>query len=240
MNKFIFADIKRLKKRYRSRLFAVSVPFLQFDIVISLIILKYSRTAHTSEHNAFLLKLLAAGFGALFVVVLTGVIISECLVSFHKRNTFMDITRKTLVISRHSQAYLNKFKVKYYKQLYIIDLAKLTEIRLVKGKIFVKGEIRCLCEKSDWLYYSFSERGIAFDKWWYDLNSGETLTKVEIPDFFKNTADSMKLVRRLSRIEKERIERHKQYHEQMLALAKRSVLQKQRVRKMSDYRRNVR
>jgi len=239
LNKFIFVDTKKLKKRYRSRMFAVSVPFLQLNIVISLFVLFSSEKSHRLDYNIFMAKLILVGFGSLLVVLTAGVVISKHFISVHKKNTFIDITSKSLVVSRHSQTYFNKFKPAYYKKLHIINLSELQSINIVKGKIVIKGKVRTLYEKAEWLIYSCNENGICFDEWWFDRNAGTFSDGIEIPDLFLQTARVVKFVRRASSLEKERVSRRKKYHEKMLEMAKSSVLRKPtRPRGASYYQNN--
>lgn len=234
---FRFVDLKKLKKRYRSLTVAVSVPFFQFVLIIVLLLKFTSESSSVTGFDILAMDLIYIGTALFLSIVIIGIIISKHFLKVHKMNTFIDISSRVLIISRHGQTYLDKFKKKYYKRLYIINLSELESINLVKRKIVIKGKIRILYEKSDWLLYSFTDKGILFDKWWFDNNAGKIVNSVEIPNYFQDAPRLIKLVRRVCRIEKDRIVRHKKYHEQMLELAKNSTLNKTKSNKNSNSKR---
>lgn len=234
MNKFIFVDIKKLKKRYRSIVFAVSVPFFQFIIAIFIVFWFASNKNTNNNMKQYTVFMAIVSLSLLISIIVVGTLISRHFLKVHKKNTFIDISSRILVVSRHSQTYLNKFKQKYQKRLYVIKLSELQSISTAKGKLIVKGKIRFLHEKADWLLYSFNDNGISFEKWWYDNNAGVMMDTLEVPDVFINTNRAVRLVKRLSSLDKERIKRQQKYHDEMLERAKNTPIQRPRKKKFTQ------
>ncbi len=238
MDKFIFVDVKKLWKRYMSRILVLSIPFVQFEAVVIFIVWLNSKTPQQPSYYSFVKEILVWGFVSFALFLIIAILISVHLIKAHKKNTFIEIFNRTLVISRHAQTVNNGLKREYYKKLYVTDLTKLKSISIVKGNIVLVAPVREFYEKSSWLYYVLSERGISFDTWWFNYNSSVLRDKIEITDVFLNTPRQIKLIRKISKIETERFLRRQKFHEEMLELAKNSVVRKSMLRK-SSLRRNM-
>lgn len=231
MDKFIFVDVKKLKKKYLTRILVLCIPFVQFFVVVLFIMWLNSMNPQKPTFDSFARTILFWNTLSFVVFLIISLLITAHLIKAHKRNTFIHIFNHTLIISRHVQTVYNGFKREYYKKLYVIDLTKLDSIALVKGNIVIKGHIREFYEKSDWLYYTLSDRGITFDTWWFNYNSSVLINHLELNDIFPNTPKLLKRIRKISKIEKARFERRQKFHEQMLELAKNSVIKKSALRK---------
>lgn len=224
MNHFVFADIKKLSRSYYSRLFAINIPFIQFCIVMAFF--AYFNVIVDGISKESLWKLCFISLGVIVFLDIIAVIYIVHHVNCHRRFTFMELGKKCLVISVHSQTVYNKFKPKYFKKVYVINYKDIENIRLVKGKIYIKGKINYYYEKSDTLFYSFNAYGIVFDNWWYNYNPTKTLDTLKLKNYYIKTGKSLFHARKLSVYEKSIDLKHKEFTENMLKLAQEVRLKK--------------
>ena len=236
MRKFFVLDIKKQKRRYRIRTFAFLVPLFQFDLVMLFLYLINVNWLKSTFSQKTLFLILIASFALTFLLLLIISFFCRNLIKAHKINTFIEVCDNTLIISRYSQTVFSGFKKTYYKNIYITKLSELKSISVSKGNIFASGKIRAIYDKADRLHYSYNDKDIQFDCQWYDYNSNKEMNSIHIPDVFSNTPRLLKILRHASSFEKARIERRKQYHEQMMARAKNIPLNRTIKSRVSMYK----
>lgn len=224
MNRFVFSDIKKLSRSYYSKLFVINIPFVQFSIVMAFFAYFNIVVDGISVKLLWKLCFISTGLIVFVDIILISFIIHH--INCHRRFTFMELGKKCLVISIHSQTVFDKFKPKYYKKLYVINYKDIDNIRLVKGKICVKGKINVYYEKSDTLFYTFNAYGIAFDNWWYNYNPTKTLDTLKLKNYYIQTSRTLFQARKLSVYEKAIDLKHREFTENMLKLAQQVRLKK--------------
>ncbi len=228
MNRFITFDIKKQKKKYRLRTFALLIPFIQFSLVMAL--LYY---ININFGNAFsrrvIMWLVAGGIAAVLFIIIFYIFLCHHLIDAHKKNTFIDICGDTLIVSIHSQTVLHRFKKVYYKNLYVVRLTELEKPVFTKGRITLKGKVQSYLDKSDRLRYSPSNVGILFDNWWYNYNY-KSLDSITFHDYFVNTPNMLRFVSRASLYEKRKIQKKREFHQKMLDLASNAKRSQKRLR----------
>lgn len=218
MQRFIFSDTKRLRYSYFSRLIAVSIPFLQFSAVM--VFFAYFNIVLDGISVQLLWKLCFISLGLIGTIDIIFIIYIIHHLNCHRRFTFIELGKKCVVISVHSQTVYDRFKPKYYKKLYVIYYKDIENIRLFKGKIYIKGKINVYYDRSDLLFYKFNYYGISFDNWWYNYNPSETINSLKLKNYYTKTGKILFLIRKLSVYEKAIEAKHKEYTENMLKLAK--------------------
>lgn len=217
MNHFVFSDTKKLSRSYYSRLLVINIPFVQFAIVMAFFAYFNLVVDGISSELLWKLCFVSCGFIALIDMFSVTYIIHH--INCHRQFTFMELGKKCLVISVHSQTVYNKFKPKYYKKLYVINYKDIDNIRLVKGKISIKGKINVYYDKPDALFYSFNPYGIVFDNWWFNYNPTKTLDTLKLKNYYIQTNKALFQARKLSVYEKAVELKHREFTENMLKLA---------------------
>lgn len=216
---FILVSLQKLKKKYTLRLFAVLIPFIQFDIVLALMIF-IDKVLYDNVYSQLLMyRLLVIDTSVLLVIFVYGCLLKSHLIKCHKKNTFIELLGEYIVISIHHQTVLG-LHMKYYKKLYLMKLSDLTSVSIKKHRIIIKGTIKGYYDKAERLRYNYVDNTFKFDEWWYDYNCSENLSQIVITDVFESPARLLHSIRNVSAIEKARAEKHRQYHEKMMALAK--------------------
>lgn len=215
MDRFLFSDIKKLKKVYLIRLFAVSVPFIQTILVLSVLLylnLEFS--------NTLLLKrliVIISSFTALLLIL--GITFITLKLKGHKKNTFIDFSNRFIAISIHSRTVIDNKKFRYYKSLYIIKPEDIKSIKLKNGKIIIDGTINYYYEPDDFLLYSTEKGNIKFDNWWYDYNPTETLSHISVKNYFKGTPRAVFIIRKIAELQSARKMKFNAYRTVMLQIA---------------------
>lgn len=236
MRKFFVLDIKKQKRKYRIRTFAFLVPLFQFDLVMLFLYLINEKLLKSTFSQKRLLLILIASCVFTFTLLLIILFFCKNLINAHKVNTFIEVCGNTLIISRYSQTVFSGFRRIYYKNIYVMKLSEVEKISISKGNIFISGKIRAIYDKADRLHYSYTDKDIQFDCQWYDYNSNKEMNVIRIPDVFSNTPRLLKILRHASSFEKARIERRKQYHEQMMARARNIPLNRTIKSRVSMYK----
>ncbi|MFA5659390.1 MAG: hypothetical protein WC900_08910 [Oscillospiraceae bacterium] len=216
MNKFIFADAKRLKKNCIASFIAVSIPFWQLIIVVVITINYNLGKIKQPGYYKLSAYSLCIGLAGIALVYTAGFLITHHIVSSHVKHSYIEITSRALIISRFSQKTWRKFKPVYYKRLYVIDYKELESLSLFKGKIIVKGKIKTFYDRADRLSYSVSKSGITFDRWWFDYNPLEELSSLCIKDIYKNSSKASRLVKKAAAVERDRLSRFNSYKAKVL------------------------
>lgn len=218
MNRFFFADLKKIAHAYYVRTMILLIPFIQvIGVSCALIFMNVNKKY---IHLDTLKKILFYTSIATICIIILSVIISAVLIHSHKKNTFIEVGDNCLIISIYSQVVINKFKPVYFNRLYVLDYINLDCIRLNKGKIQLFGKIKCYYDKSENLRYTFSKTNqISFDKWWYNNNPASDETFIELPNKFCNTAKALTTARKLAINSKADIIRKNYQKDNLLRLA---------------------
>ncbi len=216
MDKFIFADAKRLKKNYMMPFIALSIPFWQLTLVVIAVINININKINQVGYYMLTSGALILGLGGLAVIYTAGFLVVHYYAGSHIKHSYIEITPRELIVSRFSQKTWQKFKPVYHKRLYVINYNDLESIRIEKGNIIIKGKIRAYYDKAERLTYSVSAGGIAFDKWWYDYNPLSEHDSLVVKDIFLNTAKAIRLIKKASSFERERLSRFNRYKAKVL------------------------
>lgn len=218
MNRFVFVDLKRLTKTYTTRLVIILIPFVQATIVSVVLYCLNLNEKFIKRNLLFTIAKYSVLISA--VIIIVGISYITFHLKCHKKNTFMELGNRCIIISIHSQTVFNKFKRVYYKKLYVINYKDLDCIRLIKGNIEIFGKINYYYDKSDNLRYTFDNQDqISFDNWWYNNNPSDNITYISINNYYSNCARSLSLARKLTIMEKAVQIKHKMYVENMKNMA---------------------
>ena len=218
MNKFIFVSTKKLKRKYFVRILAIIVPFFQLDMILSFVLYIDKSISTNLDNQIMVYKLLILTTSILLIILIFGLLSKYHLIKAHTKNTFVEFIGNYLVVSIHHETTFGFHKT-YYKHLYVMKLSDFENGSLKKGKITLTGKIRSFYDKADRLHYNFIDNEFKFDEWWYDYNCLKEINNITIPNMFSSPAKILKTARNLSALEKAKIERRKQYHEQMMKRA---------------------
>lgn len=215
---FIFVSPEKLNKKYIVRLFAVLIPFVQGAVVLVLMLLIDTSLYNNVHSQLVIMRFLVIDTFLVLLIFIFGCTFKNHLIKCHKKNTYIELIGEYIVISIHGQTVFGLHR-KYYKHLYLMKLSDLTGVSIHKHKIKINGKIRSYYDKSDRLRYNYTDNKFSFDEWWYDYNCAEELDTITISDVFLSPARLLHSIRNVSAIEKTRAEKHRKFHEKMMALA---------------------
>ncbi len=215
MNKFILVSTKKLKRKYFIRILAIIVPFFQLDLILGFVFCIDKSISNSLDNQIMIYKLLILTSGILLLILILGLFSKYHLIKAHTKHTFVEFIGSYLVVSIHHETTFG-FRKTYYKNLYVMKLSDFESGSLIKGKLTLNGKLRSFYDKSDRLHYSYIDNEFKFDEWWYDYNCLKEVKYVTIPNMFDSPAKILKTARSLSALEKAKLERRRQYHEQMM------------------------
>ena len=219
MTKLFYASTKKLNNRYAKRLLLINI--LPILITLTLLVIVWINKNHVNRiiYYYTILIILSSTVGFSFVTVLIGSLISTRRLKYNKQHTYVEIHNKNLLVSQYCQAVSRDGKIIVYKKLWVVNLAKITDIYYHKNGVVVIAPTRLLYEQSDWLTYTYGRRGVKFDKWWYDTNGGKLLNGVQIRNMFSSSKRIARTIQNVSGKMQIKDTERKDFRERMLQIA---------------------
>lgn len=214
---------KRLAAKYNRRIFLASLPGLSVLIsllVIVVIFVVKLETELPQEMYRTIVYLAYASVAYGFVVCLVGSVLEDILIRAHREHTYIQIADSVMIISQHCRTVFQDWKWVHYKKMWVIRLSEVSNAECIRNHITVNAPARYFNENSEWLSYSKSDEGIAFDRWWYDSNGGADVKVVEITDFYTHGERIVRHILHCADKVRRRDERRAAFRREMLEIAK--------------------
>lgn len=220
MHKLIKVNEKKLLIKYNKRLFLFNLPAI--SIVLTLLMMTFLPLGERPPmYYRFTFAMLNAACAYSFFVTLAGFYIINSRIRAHRKDTYIEIFRSDMIVSRSMGAIFGKSEG--FRKLWVINLEDIEEASCCKGIITLTGKARLITGRGEWLGYSCDDTdGLRFDNWWYDDNGGENVTSVEIGNLFTNPERVAERITLMSERVKERKKRFLSYRSRMLELSEKS------------------
>ena len=223
MQKMIRVNEKRLAAKYNRRIFLAALPavtvLISLLIIVFLFVIRLDGSLPLEMYRA----VLYAAYGSVaygFVVCLVGSIVEDILIRAHREHTYIQIADSVMIVSQHCRTVFRDRKWVSYKKMWVMKLSDITGAECIRNHITLVAEARYFNEDANWLGYNKTDEGIAFDRWWYDLNGGRLVSSVEITDFYTHGERIVRHITHCATKVREREQRREAFRKEMLEIAK--------------------
>ncbi len=223
LRKMIRVNEKRLAAKYNRRLFLAALPavsvLVSLFIIVMIFVVGFKKDIPREMYRTvFYAAYAACAYG--FVVCLVGSAAESILLRAHREHTYIRINGSVMVISQHARTVFLDRKWIHYKKMWIVKLADVKNVECIRNHITITADARYFNENADWLGYTETDDGIAFDRWWYDQNGGRLVHSIEITDFYTYGERIARHITHCAEKVRERDARRKSYRREMLEIAK--------------------
>lgn len=223
MHKMIRVNEKRLAAKYNRRIFLACLPALSVLISLLIIVLVFIvrlRSDMPLQMYRTIIYLAYASIAYGFVVCLIGSVLEDILIRAHREHTYIQIADSVMVVSQHCRTVFHEWKWVHYKKMWVMKLSEVENAECVRNHITLNVPARYFNENSEWLSYSKTDEGIAFERWWYDSNGGKDVTTIEITDFYTHGERIVRHILHCSNKVRDREQRRAKFRKEMLEIAK--------------------
>lgn len=223
MHKMIRVNEKRLAAKYNRRIFLAALPaisvLISLLIVVLIFIIRLGTTLPQQMYRTIVyLAYVSVIYG--FAVCLIGSVLEEILIRAHREHTYIQIVDSVMVVSQHSRTVFRDWKWVHYKKMWVVKLSEVDNAECIRNHITLNAPARFFHEEANWLKYSRTDEGIAFDRWWYDSNGGKNVNMLEITDFYTHGERIVRHILHCSCKVREREQRRARFRKEMLEIAK--------------------
>jgi energy-coupling factor transporter transmembrane protein EcfT len=169
MDKIFRINERKLTIRYNLRIFFAALPaagiiFTAFLLTFAIIIPFPGQLPLTVYRLLFPILSWSVLYAA--VVVTIGSIIETILLRAHKKNSYIQIKGRYLIISEHVQTVFNRGKAVSYKKLYVAEIKDIKDIICKRDSITFVIPADFYSDRADFLEYDFDETGTIKFKFW--------------------------------------------------------------------------
>lgn len=223
MRKMIRVNEKRLAAKYNSRIFLASLPALSVLVslmVITAIFIVYLDAQMPREMYAAIVYAAYGAFAYGTVVCLIGFSAESILIRAHLEHTYIHISGSVMIVSQHSRSAFLDWKWVHYKKMWVIKLSDVENVECIRNQLTITAKARYFHENAEWLKYSETDEGIAFDRWWYDENGGKTVDTVEVTDFYTYGERIARHINHCAEKTRDREQRRQAFRNEMLEIAR--------------------
>ncbi|MBR4095846.1 MAG: hypothetical protein IKK42_00905 [Oscillospiraceae bacterium] len=223
MHKMIRVNEKRLAAKYNRRIFLFSLPSLSVLISLLIIVLIFIVRLDSDMPLQMYRTIIYVAYGAVaygFAVCLIGSILEDILIRAHREHTYIQIADSIMIVSQHCRTVFQDWKWVHYKKMWVVRLSEVENAECIKNHISLIAPARYFNENSEWLNYSGTDEGIAFERWWYNANGGKDVTSIEITDFYTHGERIVRHILHCANKVRDREQRRAKFRKEMLEIAK--------------------
>jgi len=223
LHKMIRVNEKRLAAKYNRRIFLASLPALSVLISLLIIVLLFVVKLKTPLPQQMYRTIVYLTYGSIaygFAVCLTGSILEDVLIRAHREHTYIQIADSVMVVSQHCRTVFHDWKWVHYKKMWVVKLSEVENAECIRNHITLTAPARFFNEDAEWLGYSRTDEGIAFNRWWYDSNGGKNVNGIEITDFYTHGERIVRHILHCSVKVRDREQRRARFRSEMLEIAR--------------------
>lgn len=229
----IHSSKKIISRRFGRLMLVLNIPSITAAVILIFISFAVIKNNQIPEkiYSYYLFAAYAAAAYS-FIVTLAVSIFADRCIKGHEKYTYIEITGPQMILSEYTGTANIDGELVDYRRIYLIDLAKVNEVKCTRSRMIVNSDVRRIEQRADWLDYTIDDYGkVDFDFWWFNSGGGEKRQSADIRD---NYVFAERIAQRIifcSEREKAAVIRREEFRRKMLEIAEQTRKAKEAKRK---------